>query len=79
LGSDAQIAYLKTVEDTEFFQTIRQLTLLGMFSSPKYGGNFNEIGWKSIGFVDEHVFTPPFGYYDAQYTGFVPYTAEKST
>jgi Gluconate 2-dehydrogenase subunit 3 len=79
LGSDAQIAYLKTVENTEFFQTIRQLTLLGMFSSPKYGGNFNEIGWKSIGFVDEHVFTPPFGYYDAQYTGFVPYTAEKST
>jgi gluconate 2-dehydrogenase gamma chain len=79
LGSDAQIAYLKTVENTEFFQTIRQLTLLGMFSSPKYGGNFNGIGWKSIGFVDEHVFTPPFGYYDAQYTGFVPYTAEKST
>jgi gluconate 2-dehydrogenase gamma chain len=79
LGSDAQIAYLKTVEHTEFFQVMRQLTLLGMFTAPKYGGNFNGIGWKSIGFVDEHVFTPPFGYYDAQYTGFVPYTTEKST
>jgi hypothetical protein len=77
LGSDAQIAYLTTVETTEFFQTMRLLTLLGMFSSPKYGGNYNGTGWKSIGFVDEHVFTPPFGYYDAQYTGFVPYTAEK--
>ena len=50
-----------------------------MFSSPKYGGNYNEVGWKMLGFVDEHVFSPPFGYYDAQYTGFVPYTAEKHT
>jgi gluconate 2-dehydrogenase gamma chain len=79
LAPDAQIAYLETVDHTEFFQTLRLLTLLGMFSSPKYGGNYNEVGWKSIGFVDEHVFTPPFGYYDAQYTGFVPYTTEKST
>ncbi len=47
-----------------------------MFSSPKYGGNLNGIGWKMIGFDDEHVFTPPFGHYDAQYTGFVPYTGE---
>jgi gluconate 2-dehydrogenase gamma chain len=79
LGSEAQIAYLKSVEDTEFFQTTRLLTLLGMFSSPKYGGNFNEVGWKMLGFVDEHVFSPPFGYYDAQYTGFVPYAPEKHT
>lgn len=79
LGSDAQIAYLTTVEKTEFFQTLRLLTLLGMFSAPKYGGNYNGIGWQSIGFVDEHVFTPPFGYYDAQYTGFVPYTTQKTT
>ena len=79
VSSEAQIAYLKSVEETEFFQTTRLLTLLGMFSSPKYGGNFNEVGWKMIGFVDEHVFSPPFGYYDAQYTGFVPYTPEKHT
>ncbi len=79
LSSDAQIAYLRTVEKTEFFETMRLLTLLGMFSSPKYGGNYNGIGWQSIGFVDEHVFSPPFGYYDAQYAGFVPYATEKST
>ena len=78
-SSDIQIAYLASVEDTEFFQTTRLLTLLGMFSSPKYGGNFNEVGWKMLGFVDEHVFSPPFGYYDAQYTGFVPYAPEKHT
>jgi len=79
VSSEAQIAYLKSVEATEFFQTTRLLTLLGMFSSPKYGGNFNEVGWKMLGFVDEHVFSPPFGYYDAQYTGFVPYASEKHT
>jgi gluconate 2-dehydrogenase subunit 3-like protein len=78
-SSEAQVAYLKSVEDTEFFATTRLLTLLGMFSSPKYGGNFNEVGWKMLGFVDEHVFSPPFGYYDAQYTGFVPYAPEKHT
>ena len=79
LGGEAQIAYLKTVENTEFFQTTRLLTLLGMFSSPTYGGNYKEAGWKMIGFVDQHVFSPPFGYYDAQYTGFVPYAPEKQT
>jgi gluconate 2-dehydrogenase gamma chain len=79
VSSEAQIAYLKSVEETEFFQTTRLLTLLGMFSSPKYGGNYNEVGWKMLGFVDEHVFSPPFGYYDAQYTGFVPYAPEKHT
>ena len=41
------------------------LTLLGMFTSPKYGGNFQGSGWKLMGFVDRHVFAPPFGYYDA--------------
>ena len=32
---------------------------------------------KAIGFDDQHMFQPPFGYYDRQYTGFVPYDAEK--
>ena len=76
-SSPVQIDYLKTVDTTEFFATTRLLTLLGMFSAPQYGGNFDASGWKMLGFVDEHVFSPPFGYYDAQYTGFVPYT-EKS-
>jgi gluconate 2-dehydrogenase gamma chain len=72
-ASDAQIAYLKTVDHTPFFDTVRTLTLLGMFSSPKYGGNYQGSGWKMIGFADQHAFTPPFGYYDREYAGFVPY------
>jgi gluconate 2-dehydrogenase gamma chain len=76
-GSNEQIAYLKTVDGTPFFETVRTLTLLGMFSSPKYGGNYGGSGWQLMGFVDQHAFAPPFGYYDREYTGFVPYAAEK--
>jgi len=76
-GSEAQIAYLKKIEGTAFFNAARTLTLLGMFTSPKYGGNFQRSGWKMMGFADQHAFTPPFGYYDREYTGFVPYSTEK--
>src|SRR5579859_1957116 len=68
-----QTAFLKTVDRMPFFETARMLTVLGMFSSPKYGGNTQGIGWKMMGFEDRHAFTPPFGHYDATYTGFVPY------
>ena len=73
-----QIAFLKTVDRTPFFESMRVLTLLGMFTSPQYGGNFEGAGWKLLGFQDEHVFNPPFGYYDKDYAGFVPYTTGKS-
>jgi hypothetical protein len=71
--SDVQIAFLKTVDTTQFFDTTRMLTVLGMFTSPRYGGNYQSSGWKLMGFVDQHAFTPPFGHYDAEYKGFVPY------
>jgi hypothetical protein len=74
---DQQTAYLKTVDRTPFFETMRTLTVLGMFTSPKYGGNFRGMGWTMMGFADQHAFTPPFGYYDREYSGFVPYPAEK--
>ena len=77
-SSDEQIAFLKTVDHTPFFETERTLTLLGMFSSPKYGGNYQGSGWKLMGFEDQHIFAPPFGYYDADYPGFVPYTDKQS-
>jgi hypothetical protein len=68
-----QMAFLKTVDHTPFFDMMRMLTVLGMFTSPKYGGNYQGAGWKLLGFVDQHAFAPPFGYYDAEYQGFVPY------
>jgi gluconate 2-dehydrogenase gamma chain len=71
LASGQQIAYLKTIDKTPFFNTTRLLTLLGMFSLPSYGGNRGGVGWKLIGFEDAHIFQPPFGYYDRDYPGFV--------
>jgi len=71
--AQTQAAWLHSVETTPFFGTVRQLTILGMFADPKYGGNAGGEGWKSIGFEDQHVFVSPFGYYDAHYQGFVPY------
>lgn len=72
--SDAeQITFLKSVDRTPFFETTRMLTIVGMLSAPKYGGNFQGRGWQLLGFEDRHAFSPPFGHYDARYTGFVPY------
>jgi gluconate 2-dehydrogenase gamma chain len=71
LASGPQVEYLKTVDQTRFFDTTRLLTILGMFSMAKYGGNRNDVGWTLIGFEDRHVFRPPFGYYDRDYPGFV--------
>lgn len=68
-----QIAFLQTVDKTPFFAAVRRLTVLGIIALPKYGGNHDGVGWKLIGVVDQHAWSPPFGYYDKDYAGFVPY------
>jgi hypothetical protein len=65
-----QIQFMRTVEQTPFFDQMRLFTLLGMFSSPSYGGNVDGAGWRLLGFEDRHVFEPPFGWYDRDYPGF---------
>ena len=55
------------IEDTVFFDTIRYLTIAGMFSLPGYGGNRDYDGFDLIQFDNQHVWQPPFGYYDADY------------
>jgi gluconate 2-dehydrogenase gamma chain len=71
LSSEQQIEYLGTVEHDAFFARMRLLTVLGMFAMPAYGGNRDGVGWKLLGFEDQHLFEPPFGYYDRDYPGFV--------
>lgn len=58
---------LRAIEQTPFFGTLRYLSIAGMFSLPEYGGNRDLAGYRLIGFEDRHVWTPPFGYYDADY------------
>ena len=69
-SASEQSAFLASVENTAFFDTLRTLTILGTLSASQYGGNFEGAGWKLMGFEDQHVFTPPFGYYDRDYAGF---------
>ena len=73
LPAPEQLAYLKTVDTTPFFTRMRFLTVLGLLALPSYGGNSNKLGWQLVGFVDQHAWQPPFGYYDRDYAGFEPY------
>ena len=69
-SSAEQVEYLATVDKTPFFTTLRDMTLIGLLCKPEYGGNRDGVCWRMIGFVDEHAFQPPFGYYDRDYPGF---------
>jgi gluconate 2-dehydrogenase gamma chain len=64
LSSVEQIALLTGIEKTPFFKTVRDHTIMGMFSAPQHGGNFHKIGWQQIGFDDSLNFRAPFGAYD---------------
>ena len=45
-----QDAKLKSIQTTNFFRLLRQLTLEGMFSDPMHGGNSGMVGWQLIGY-----------------------------
>jgi gluconate 2-dehydrogenase gamma chain len=78
LPAERQIEFLRLVEQTPFFERMRLLTLIGMFSRPEYGGNLDGAGWKLLGFEDRHVFEPPFGWYDRDYPGFATEPQERA-
>jgi len=64
-----------------FFETLRHHTIAGFLIDPDSdnGGNREVVGWKVIGRDREHVFQPPFGYYDKDYPAWqlAPKDAEK--
>ena len=52
---ERQFALLQQLEKDpgkggEFFTLVRQHTMEGYYSDPKYGGNRNSVSWKMIGF-----------------------------
>jgi hypothetical protein len=67
LRSEQQIRLLTSVQKTAFFELVRVHTVMGFLSNPEYGGNYNKVGWKLIGFEDSFYYQPPFGYYDTEY------------
>jgi gluconate 2-dehydrogenase gamma chain len=70
LSHREQIAALRDLErlEPDVFFPIRDLTMTGMFCHPEHGGNYQKIGWKMIGYVDQFSWAPPFGYYDRETT-----------
>lgn len=62
-----QIQLLTAIEKSEFFELVRLHTIMGFLARPEYGGNYNQAGWKLIGFEDQMIYEPPFGYYDSEY------------
>lgn len=77
-GAGAQRSFLAAHDQGAFFDTLRLLTVLGMFTSPQYGGNAGGAGFQLLGFEDRHAFTPPFGHYDRDYAGFAPYPVRRA-
>jgi hypothetical protein len=55
-----------------FFQAVRVHTIVGFLVDPDSGGNRDGVGWKVIGREPDHIFQPPFGYYDKDYAGWQP-------
>ena len=64
LTKEQQDALLRERETSPFFELARTLTLAGVLSSPKFGGNRNYVGWKMVGHDPSPTYQPPFGYYD---------------
>lgn len=67
LGPDAQdriVGELEAADGPPFFSVVRFLTVAGMFANPEYGGNREKVGWELLGFDDQAVWRPPFGWYD---------------
>jgi len=61
-----------------FFETLRVHTITGFLIDPDSDkrGNRDGVGWKVIGRDAEHMFQPPFGYYDKDYPGWQPNPAD---
>lgn len=69
---------LQHVSD-DFFETIREHTVLGFLADPEAGGNRDYAGWKVIGRDPAHSFSPPFGFYDKDYPGWQAASPETET
>lgn len=68
LGPNEQDAILEQAQNTPFFQIFRIMTFAGFFGLTEYGGNKDGVGWELLGMnPNEHAYSSPFGYYDAEY------------
>ena len=64
LDERQQDAVLAALEETPFFKMLGAHTVAACFADPKYGGNYEQSGWKLVGHEHRGAWAPPFGYYD---------------
>lgn len=57
---------------SSLFEAVRAHTITAFLLDPDTRGHREGIGWKLIGREREHMFQPPFGYYDTNYPGWRP-------
>lgn len=67
LDTTQQDELLTQIQTTEFFATIRYLSIAGMFSLPEYGGNKDRMGFQLLGLEEHQAWQAPYGFYDADY------------
>lgn len=67
LNDVQQDQLLASIAGTPFFDTLRYLTVAGMFSLPEYGGNRDLIGYQLIDYLDQGAWAPPYSFYDADF------------
>ncbi|HSJ63615.1 MAG TPA: gluconate 2-dehydrogenase subunit 3 family protein [Gemmatimonadaceae bacterium] len=66
LPSDGQRRVMRQIEESPFFFSARMLTIMGVLSDPKYGGNRGGVGYQLVRRETAATWQPPFGYYDAE-------------
>lgn len=60
--SAGKVDTFRTVSSPQFFTMFRQNVLEGLFGDPLYGGNYNLVGWKWLGFPgDPHAYGLQYG------------------
>lgn len=64
-----QLEFLSANDRTPFFGQLRLVVLIGMFSNPSNGGNYEKAGYRVLGYDDRYVWQPPFGWYDDKANG----------
>jgi gluconate 2-dehydrogenase gamma chain len=68
LDTARQDAIIGDIEETQFFELGRMLVVMGTLSDPSWGGNRDHAGFTLLGMEHAQVYSPPFGWYDAEHT-----------
>jgi gluconate 2-dehydrogenase gamma chain len=67
LDATRQDAIIGDIAETGFFELGRMLVVMGTLSDPSWGGNRDHAGFTLLGIEHAPVYSPPFGWYDAEH------------